>query len=325
MACVYLLGPKTSYGQSEQNPVFWLQLLLSTKKAGAKCTWFDPIANETRERMLPSNDIRLWARFFMSYIINGIAFHVLVYALPIQVAYQTTFTSVVLRAVGMMYLVDLDDSSGYTLTIVESAKEESRTQEEETQPFPTEENKLCMDNTTAMVSTSEFVPMSFTPTSPSEVPTITTTTAAAAAEAQSAIPTGTWYEEQIPVNPPIVPPEESNKSTDMAVVVLADEVNRIIEEAKAKLDALSHGQLSMLQGEMSQRQVIVTNTTTTATKASPMASIPELSSERNVLGTSAMFLVSSKRTKSTPNVKYGTFSRTPKSNNDNRDIEQMDE
>ena len=322
MACVYLLGPKTSYGQSEQNPVFWLQLLLSTKKAGAKCTWFDPIANKTKERMLPSNDIRLWARFFMSYIINGIAFHVLVYALPIQVAYQTTFTSVVLRAVGMMYLVDLDDSTGYNLTIVESTKEESRTQEEEKQPsFPTEDDKLCMDNNnTTMVSTSEFVPMTFTTTSPSEVPTT-------AIAAQSAIPTGTWYEEQIPVNPPIVPPEEeSNESTGMAVVVLADEVNRIIEEAKAKLDALSHGQFSMLQGEMSQQQVIVTNTTTTTatTTENPNALIPHFPSERNVLGTSAMFLVSSKRTKSTPNVKYGTFSRTQESNNDNKDIEQMD-
>ena len=127
MACVYLLGPKTCYDQSEQNPVFWLQLLLSTKKAGAKCTWFDPIANETKERMLRSNDIHLWTRFFMSFLINGVGFHVLVYALPIQVSFQTTFTSVVLRAVEMMYLVDLDDSTGYTLTLVEESTTETTT------------------------------------------------------------------------------------------------------------------------------------------------------------------------------------------------------
>jgi hypothetical protein len=54
----------------------------------------------------------------MSFLINGIGYHILVQALPVQVAQQTSLTSFVLRAVGMMYLVDMDDTPGYKLTVV---------------------------------------------------------------------------------------------------------------------------------------------------------------------------------------------------------------
>lgn len=127
MACVFLLGPKTSFGQSELNPSYWLHLLLIAKKTGAKCTWYDPVADKVKERYLNSNDIRLWFRFFMSFLINGVGFHILVHALPVQVASQNTLTGVVLRAVGMMYLVDLDDTPGYTLTLVEEKKPKRET------------------------------------------------------------------------------------------------------------------------------------------------------------------------------------------------------
>jgi hypothetical protein len=56
----------------------------------------------------------------MSFIINGVGFHILVSALPVQVAGQGSLTGVVFRAVGMLYLVDLDDTPGFTLTIVEN-------------------------------------------------------------------------------------------------------------------------------------------------------------------------------------------------------------
>ena len=55
--------------------------------------------------------------FFMSFIINGMCYHIFVHPLPLQVAAQTSLTGVVFRAVGMMYLVDLDDTPGYQLTI----------------------------------------------------------------------------------------------------------------------------------------------------------------------------------------------------------------
>mmetsp|Transcript_26611 Transcript_26611/g.44409 ORF Transcript_26611/g.44409 Transcript_26611/m.44409 type:complete len:425 (+) Transcript_26611:321-1595(+) len=122
MACVFLLGPKTSFGQSEQNPAYWLQLLLAAKKTGAQCTWYDPVADKHKTRILSPNDYKVWARFFMSFLINGVGFHILVHALPIQVATQSSLTGVVFRAVGMMYLVDLDDTPGYTLRIVEAEK-----------------------------------------------------------------------------------------------------------------------------------------------------------------------------------------------------------
>lgn len=123
MACVYLLGPKTAFGQSEQNPAYWIQLLIAAKRTGASVTWFDPVENQNLKRVLSPNDLRIWARFFMSYLINGVGFHILVHALPIQVATQSSLTGVVFRAVGMVYLVDLDDTAGYTLTLVEEPEQ----------------------------------------------------------------------------------------------------------------------------------------------------------------------------------------------------------
>jgi hypothetical protein len=53
-----------------------------------------------------------------------VGFHILVHALPIQVAAQSSLTGVVFRAVGMMYLVDLDDTPGCIITLVPKAIEE---------------------------------------------------------------------------------------------------------------------------------------------------------------------------------------------------------
>jgi hypothetical protein len=96
-----------------------MHLLIAAKKTGAKITWFDPVENATMTRTLSPGDWRIWVRFVMSFIVNGVAFHILVHALPIQIASQSSLTGVVIRALGMVYLVDLDDTSGHTLTIVE--------------------------------------------------------------------------------------------------------------------------------------------------------------------------------------------------------------
>lgn len=123
MACVFLLGPKTSFGQSEQNPAFWMQLLLFMKATGSKVSWHDPTVDQPKFRYLSAGDWRVWIRFFMSFMINGVGFHILVHALPIQVAGQSSLTGVVFRAVGMLYLVDLDDTPGYTLTFTDADDE----------------------------------------------------------------------------------------------------------------------------------------------------------------------------------------------------------
>ena len=179
MACVFLLGPKTSFGQSEQNPAYWLQLLLSAKKTNAMCTWYDPMADQMVERRLKSNDLRIWIRFFMSFLINGVGFHILVHALPIQVAAQSSLIGVVFRAVGMMYLVDLDDTPGYTLKLVQ------------------EEN-------------------------PEEV--------AAANPEQDA---------------GVNPEQDAGVKAHVTTHEMTEEATRIIEEAKAKLEALARGEISM--------------------------------------------------------------------------------
>jgi hypothetical protein len=59
MACVFLLGPKNNFGQSEQNPAYWLQLLLVSKQDGAKVTWFDPVKNVYKEPTLCVGDWRV--------------------------------------------------------------------------------------------------------------------------------------------------------------------------------------------------------------------------------------------------------------------------
>jgi hypothetical protein len=57
-------------------------------------------------------------------------FHILVFALPIQIAAQSSLTGVVFRAVGMLYLVDLDDSPGYPLTFADHDAKEVEEQKE---------------------------------------------------------------------------------------------------------------------------------------------------------------------------------------------------
>jgi hypothetical protein len=135
MACVYLLGPKTNFGQSEQNPAYWLQLLLAAKTLGAHCSWYDAVADKERQQELRHSDWRIWGRFFMSFVINGFGFHILVHALPIQVATQSSLIGVVFRAVGMMYLVDLDDTPAeYTFRLAEKVEEDVNKSEEELRP-----------------------------------------------------------------------------------------------------------------------------------------------------------------------------------------------
>jgi len=163
-ACVYLLGPKTNFGMSEQNPGFWLILLLASKKNGARLLWENPVkdpaisknrgtlkdsngnlildANGNPKfyfsRNLNKNDFTMWRRFFMSYLVNGVAFHILVHALPIQIASQTSYTGVVFRAVGMLYLVDLDDTKGFRLTITEKDEEENKKDDDGNGEIPAE-------------------------------------------------------------------------------------------------------------------------------------------------------------------------------------------
>jgi hypothetical protein len=137
-----LLGPKTNYGQSEQNPAYWIQLFIAAKKTGAKITWFDPVENDTKTSNLSPGDFRIWVRFALTFLVNGVGFHLLVHALPIQIAAQTSLTGVVIRALGMVYLVDLDDTAGYTLTIVEgdagtSSEEDDAKKKGHQEPPPT--------------------------------------------------------------------------------------------------------------------------------------------------------------------------------------------
>lgn len=118
MALVFQLGPKTNFGESEQNPAYWLRLLLVSKHEGTHLTYVDDVKGNVETKITVNRgDFIIWLRFILSFLINGVGFHILVHALPLQIASQSSLTGVVFRAVGMMYLVDLDDTPGYKLTV----------------------------------------------------------------------------------------------------------------------------------------------------------------------------------------------------------------
>jgi len=131
MALVFQLGPKTNFGESEQNPYYWLRLFLVMKNDTATISWNKDMKGNTEKNSVTAGDIKIWIRYIMSFLINGVGFHILVHALPLQVASQTSLTGVVFRAVGMMYLVDLDDTPGYKLTIHDNIHDATNSNKEE--------------------------------------------------------------------------------------------------------------------------------------------------------------------------------------------------
>mmetsp|Transcript_32429 Transcript_32429/g.38751 ORF Transcript_32429/g.38751 Transcript_32429/m.38751 type:complete len:420 (+) Transcript_32429:71-1330(+) len=131
MALVFQLGPKTKFGESEQNPYYWLRLFLVLKNDKTWISWNNDMKGIDEDNKLHAGDIRVWIRYFMSFLINGVGFHILVHALPLQVASQSSLTGVVFRAIGMMYLVDLDDTPGYKLTIHDNIHDTTDSNKEE--------------------------------------------------------------------------------------------------------------------------------------------------------------------------------------------------
>ena len=118
MACVFYVGPKNNFGKKELNPTFWLKLFLLSKESSLTFSWKDTSSDQVRTLHLPKADWRVWLRFYLSALVNGVGFHFLLHLLPIQVASMSNIIGVVFRAVGMIYLVDLDDISGNTMTLV---------------------------------------------------------------------------------------------------------------------------------------------------------------------------------------------------------------
>jgi hypothetical protein len=126
MACVFYVGPLNSYGKKEHDPVFWLKLFVLSKRPMAGdgrnrvlLSWPHPVlSNKTMTMQLRRNDVRIWTRFFMSLLINSVCFHFLLNVLPVQIASKSSIMGIVFSSVGMIYLVDLDDTSGQPLTVV---------------------------------------------------------------------------------------------------------------------------------------------------------------------------------------------------------------
>jgi len=121
--CVYLVGPGNGFGQNHQDPVYWLAVLLATKKGGTM-RWTTPAGlgmtggQESTYRIY-KDDWRLWARLFLTTIINGFCFRVLLHSLPLQLASKKIWVTVIRQALGVTYITKLDDAQGYTLVVEE--------------------------------------------------------------------------------------------------------------------------------------------------------------------------------------------------------------
>ena len=119
MACVFYVGPMNSYGKKEHDPVFWLKLFLMSKQTSSVLSWQDPATGNPMRMRLRQNDWRIWLRFVMSFVVNSVCLHFLLHVLPIQIASKNSIMGVVFSSVGMIYLVDLDDTSGTAMTLVQ--------------------------------------------------------------------------------------------------------------------------------------------------------------------------------------------------------------
>jgi len=73
-------------------------------------------------------------QILVSFIINGLGFHFLLHSLPIQIASVSSIIGVVFRAIGMIYLADLDDSTGVTMVLVPQRNAETSTPNEQNIP-----------------------------------------------------------------------------------------------------------------------------------------------------------------------------------------------
>jgi hypothetical protein len=121
MMCVFYVGPGNQYGKKELNPTYWLKLFLltrgSTRGKTVAFSWTHP-SGAVKTITVSRDEFRLWTRFCMSYLVNSVGFLFLLHVLPVQVANSNSIMGVVFKAVGMLYLVDLDDTAGNVMTVV---------------------------------------------------------------------------------------------------------------------------------------------------------------------------------------------------------------
>merc|ERR1712226_370024 len=87
MGLVKKLG--ANYGQSEMNPAYWLQVFLFGKQKASTFMWFDEINNVTKEANLSFYSVLV--RYILSFIINGLGYHIIIHAFPIQAANRYTY------------------------------------------------------------------------------------------------------------------------------------------------------------------------------------------------------------------------------------------
>jgi len=142
--CVYLLGPGNGFGQNHQDPVYWLAVLLASKNGGM-FTWQSPnglgmTGGQEMSCRIRKDDWRLWMRLFITTIINGFGFRVLLHSLPIQLASKKIFVTVIRQALGVTYIAKLDDAAGYTLTLRENPPAKGKGSAEEDEDDDEEDN-----------------------------------------------------------------------------------------------------------------------------------------------------------------------------------------
>jgi len=163
MVLVYKLGPRGKFGNSPQDPAYWLQLLLCVKNDTSTLTWYDHVKHKTATTKLFKPNV--FVRFCMSTSINGFAFRLLLHSLPIQTSNRNTLISVVLSGLFMIFLIDLDDTHCFPITVShpnEKSEDEKNkirnsdenSDEQEQAPLNTNSNEI---NIQAVANVSEEI------------------------------------------------------------------------------------------------------------------------------------------------------------------------
>jgi len=127
--CVFLLGPGNDHGHPQMDPTYWTTVLLSVKTSNhtefswTKTKGLGMHGSRNEQCRTRRHDLRLWMRLFVSWIVNGFGFRVLLHSLPIQLASRKNLLQIIFQALGVIYVAKLDDAHGYKLTLTDTSDE----------------------------------------------------------------------------------------------------------------------------------------------------------------------------------------------------------
>jgi len=147
---VYILGPGNNFGNSQQNPAFWLAVLLANKRGKSTISWREQhglgmAGGHFTVSAWKRHDYRMWCRFICSTWVNGFCFRLLLHSLPIQLATKPNLLSVIRQSLGVIWIAGLDDApKGIKLTVEELYKKDTTGSDDGVPPINLDDLQIGM-------------------------------------------------------------------------------------------------------------------------------------------------------------------------------------